>query len=275
MIESLKVARHNGALRDFEALAQFIPSIKLQRSDAQLVRERLRPYLANYYQRLGLTGGMQPDGVNSDFLTPEAIAANSPLSFLRSLMLESGPAGAAQVVLLNGVTRPDELRRIAKALPGVHFGDPAGEVTNVLTEYRWRALILLVVSALLMMPVLMWHYGWRGSLMTLLPPAVAVVLAPPIAALAGVTFTFFSALALILILSIGFDYAVFCREATPLRRPATMIGVWLAMMATLLSFGLLGFSRTYAVHSFGVTLLAGKILAFIFAPLASDRGKTS
>jgi len=276
LIESLKTARHDGALRDFEALAQFIPSIKLQSSDAGLVRERLlQPYLAGYYQRLGLTGGMQPDPANSGFLTPEAIAVSSPLSFLRSLILESGPTDASQVVLLNGVARPDDLRRIAEAVPGVHFADPAGEVTNVLTAYRRRALILLVVSAILMMPVLMWHYGLRGSLLTLLPPAAAVALAPPIAALAGVTFTFFSALALVLVLSIGFDYAVFCREATPLRRPATMIGVWLAMMATLLSFGLLGFSRTYAVHAFGITLLAGTILAFIFSPLASDRGKTS
>ena len=276
LIEELKVARHEGALRGFEALAQFIPSIKRQRSDSQLVRERLlRPYLAGYYQRLGLIGGIEPDTTSNNFLTPDAIAVSSPLSFLRSLILESGPTEASQVVLLNGVTRPDDLCRITEGVPGVHFADPAGEVTSILTEYRRRALILIVVSTLLMMPVLMWHYGLRGSLRTLLPPVAAVTLAPPVGALAGVTFNFFGALALVLVLSIGFDYAVFCREATPPHRPATMIGVWLAMMATLLSFGLLGFSRTYAVHAFGITLLAGTIFAFIFSPLASDRGKTS
>ena len=190
-------------------------------------------------------------------------------------MLADDPTGAAQVVLLNGVTRPDELRRIAAAVPGVHFADPAGEVTEVLTEYRRRAVILIALSALLMMPVLIWRYGWRGSLATLLPPAAAVVLAPALAALVGVSFTFFGAIALVLVLSIGFDYAVFCREAAPARRAVTMLGVCLAMIATLLSFGLLGFSRTYAVHAFGTTLLAGTILAFIFAPLAGDRGKSA
>jgi len=39
---------------------------------------------------------------------------------------------------------------------------------------------------------------------------------------------------------------------------------------TLLSCGLLVLSSTYAVHAFGATLLAGTILAFAFAPLASD-----
>ena len=115
----------------------------------------------------------------------------------------------------------------------------------------------------------------RGSLETLLPPAIAVLLAPELAALAGVSFTFFGAIALVLVLSIGFDYAVFCREAAPSRRAVTMLGVCLAMLATVLSFGLLGISRTYAVHAFGVTLLAGTILAFVLAPLAIDRRKTS
>jgi predicted exporter len=85
-----------------------------------------------------------------------------------------------------------------------------------------------------------------------------------------VRFTFFGALALVLVLSIGFDYAVFCRESEPFRRPATMLGVWLAMITTLLSFGLLVLSSTYAVHAFGATILVGIMLAFAFSPVASD-----
>ena len=274
LIDRLTAARQQGALRGFQAVAQFIPSIKRQRADAELVRDRLmRPFLASYYQRIGLTGGPQLDASAKAFLTPAAIGADSPLAFLRNLILQSGPAGATQVILLNGVTRPDDLRQIAHSVPGVHFTDPAGDVTRVLTAYRRRAVILLAISALLMMPVLLWRYGLRGSLMTMLPPTAAVVLAPALAALAGVTFTFFGALAMVLVLSIGFDYAVFCREAAPARRSVTMLGVCLAMVATLLSFGLLAFSQTYAVHAFGTTLLAGTIIAFIFAPLASGGGQ--
>jgi predicted exporter len=123
---------------------------------------------------------------------------------------------------------------------------------------------------LLMMPVLIWRYGLAGSARVTLPAAIAVLAAPPLVALAGVAFTFFNAMALVLVLSIAFDYAVFCRETAPSRRSVTMLGVWLAMMTTLLSFGLLVLSRTYAVHAFGATLLAGTILAFAFSPLACD-----
>ena len=78
-------------------------------------------------------------------------------------------------------------------------------------------------------------------------------------------------------LSIGFDYAVFCRETSPTQRAVTMLGVWLAMVTTLLSFGLLAFSRVFAVQAFGTTLLIGTLLAFLVSPLAGDsnsfRGK--
>ncbi|HXN86115.1 MAG TPA: MMPL family transporter [Candidatus Binataceae bacterium] len=267
----LDEAKQDGAIRGFQSLSQFIPSIARQREDRALVHNNLMvPYLASYYQRLGVTGGVQSDAETAGFLTPDAISDDSPLAFLRSMVLGSNPSGATHVVLLNGMVRPNEIRSIAEAVPGVRFVDPAGDVTRLLGEYRRRATILIAISVILMMPVLIWRYGLRGGFRVVLPPIIAVLAAPPIVALAGVTFTFFNAMALVLVLSIGFDYAVFCRETMPARRPVTMLGVWLAMLTTLLSFGLLVLSSTYAVHAFGATLLAGTILAFAFAPLASD-----
>jgi hypothetical protein len=37
--------------------------------------------------------------------------------------------------------------------------------------------------------------------------------------------------------------------------------------ATFFSFGLLSFSHTYAIHSFGLTVLLGVIFSFIYATL--------
>jgi len=267
----LTSATQDGAIRGFESLAQFVPSVARQRENRVLVHDKLMvPYLASYYQRLGITGAALTGAQSTGYLTPDAISEDSPLSFLRNLILESSASGTMHAVLLTGVSRPDEIRRIAKDFPGVRFVDPAGDVTRLLGAYRRRALILIALSALLMMPVLIWRYGLRGSLRVMLAPAIAVLAAPTLLALAGVTFSFFSAMALVLVLSIGFDYAVFCREAEPSRRSATMLGIWLAMLTTLLSFGLLVVSSTYAVHAFGATILVGTILAFAFSPIASE-----
>jgi len=266
----LTSATRDGAIRGFESLAQFVPSVARQRENRALVHDRLiLPYLASYYQRLGVSGALTDDQ-SGGYLTPDAISDDSPLSFLRNLILESNASGTMHAVLLAGVSRPDEIRRIAHDFPGVRFVDPAGDVTRLLSEYRQRALSLIAISVLLMMPVLIWRYGLRGSLRVMLAPVIAVLAAPPLVALAGVTFSFFNAMALVLVLSIGFDYAVFCREAAPSRRPVTMLGIWLAMLTTLLSFGLLVVSNTYAVHAFGATILVGTILAFAFSPIASE-----
>ena len=47
-----------------------------------------------------------------------------------------------------------------------------------------------------------------------------------------------TAMGLVLVLSIGFDYAIFCRETTEAQKDVTMLGILLALVTTLLSFGL-------------------------------------
>jgi predicted exporter len=270
LLERLDQAVADGALTGYQALAQVVPSIARQRADAALVRDQLiTPFLPAYYEKLGLPRDALIDE-DHGFLVPAAISEDSPLAFLRRLAVEDDAGGAAHLVLLSGVSRLDEVGHLAETVPGVRLIDPTGDVTRLLGEYRRRALLLLGLSLLFMMPVVLWRYGARASLRVLLPPAAAVLLTPPLVALAGLPFTFFGAMALVLVLSIGFDYAVFCKESGPAQRPVTMLGVWLAMITTLLSFGLLAFSSVMAVQSFGATLLIGALLACLVAPLTGD-----
>ncbi|HJT06495.1 MAG TPA: hypothetical protein VJ747_06205, partial [Stellaceae bacterium] len=267
----LAAAKADGALGGYQTLAQVIPSAARQRADRALVEDKLiQPFLADYYAQLGFAERSLAPEPERGVLTPAAIPADSPLSFLRSLVLEDDAQGAMHLVLLSGVARLDEVRRVSEAVPGVRLVDPAGDITRLLGEYRRRAMLLLGVSTLFMLPIIFWRYGLSGGARTLAPPAIAVLLTPPLMALYGIPFTFFSAMALILVLSIGFDYAVFCRETSPTQRAVTMLGVWLAMVTTLLSFGLLAFSRVFAVQAFGTTLLIGTLLAFLVSPLAGD-----
>jgi predicted exporter len=271
LLAPLEYARERGGLRGFQTLAQFIPSITRQGENRTLVTDKLmRPYLATHYQRLGISGAAQPGDNVAGYLTPDAIGADSPIAFMRNLIVESEAAGTTNLVLLTDVAHPDAIQRIADGAQGVRLVDPAEDISALLKAYHMRAMILIGVSVLLMMPVLIWRYGARGGLRAILPPTIAVIATPPLLALAGMRFSFFSAVGLVLVLSIGFDYSVFCRETDTSRRPVTMLGILLAMVTTLLSFGLLAFSGTYAVRSFGATLLVGTTLAFALSPIASD-----
>jgi len=269
LIGLLRRAQSNGVLEGFQAIAQVVPSAERQRDNRRLVHDALiSPYLAAFNARLGITEALLPDAADPGMLTPDSIPAASPLSLLRDLDLGASGGGIAHAVLLNGVAQLGALRQIAEAVPGVRLVDPIGDLTRLLGEYRRRAVIVLGVSAVLMLPVVFLRYGLRGGLRVVAPPAVAILASPALVALVGVPFTFFNAMALVLVLSVGFDYAVFCRETDARHRAATMLGVWLAMATTLLSFGLLGISRVFAVHAFGLTLLVGTLLAFLASPIA-------
>ena len=122
-----------------------------------------------------------------------------------------------------------------------------------------------------MAPLLVWRYGWRHGAWGFLPPALAAVLTVPLRALGGANFNFFDAMGLVLVLSVGMDYAVFCAESLGERRPVTVLAVLLAASTALMSCGLLALSQAAAVSHFGATMTVGILLSLMFAPLACRR----
>ena len=90
---------------------------------------------------------------------------------------------------------------------------------------------------------------------------------PGLLALAGQAFTFFSAIALVLMLAMGVDYAIFYAEDRGRADPIVMISVGLAMLTAFISFGLLGTSDVAAVRSFGLTMAVGLPIAYSLAPM--------
>ena len=80
----------------------------------------------------------------------------------------------------------------------------------------------------------------------------------------------FNWLALMLVLGVGANYAVFLREGA-LRAAADLGAVWtgvlLSAATTLLSFGMLGMSAMPALRSFGATLALGIAVSVLLAPI--------
>ncbi|MGD0144008.1 MAG: hypothetical protein ABSC92_12680 [Rhizomicrobium sp.] len=265
----LSSAHKQAILGGYTAMSQFVPSIARQAENRKLVQERLiAPYLANYLAQTGYLGRID-DGAPDGFLTPADLPHTGPLSML-SILDMSDAAHSAHIVLLRNVRDAGRLEKSIGGIPGTRFVSLTDDWSRLFGDYRRYAICLLALSALLMYPLLGWRYGWLDGLRVMAPSLAAVALAPPIAALAGVAFTFFNAMALVLVLSIGVDYSVFCRETSGARKPVTMLAIALAALSTILSFGMLAFSRVFAVHAFGATMRIGIALAFLFAPIAGD-----
>ena len=196
LADLLSGVREKGALTGFTTVAQFVPSIARQTENRNLVTTRLvTPHLASYVSQIGYEGAIDytpPDR----FATPSDLPVVGPLSLLATLNI-GGKESSAHIVLLHGVTDASAVAALVSSLPNVRFVSLAEDWSRLFGVYRRYALALLALSAVLMLPILCWRYGWWGGLRVMAPSVAAVVLTPALAALAGVTFTFFNAMALV------------------------------------------------------------------------------
>lgn len=253
------------ALAGWQMPAAFVPSAARQAENAALAGRLLGAPTAAQAARLGIDPPPPAPQV-----PPLTLAeARRVLPFLDALVLPSAAGGGAvHLVALEKLADPSALRAAIAGLAGVRLVDPAEDFSQVLARYRERAVALLALSAALMAPVLLWRYrrrAWR----VLAAPLLAVAATPALRALGGGGFSFFDAMGLVLTLSMGVDYAVFCAEGRPARRNVTAAGVSLAAVTTLLSFGILAASAVPAVRGFGLTLAIGITLSWLLAPLAA------
>jgi len=136
---------------------------------------------------------------------------------------------------------------------------------TVLTGLLLVALVVIACGAML-------RLGWRKGLISLVPSVLSLGCGLAALAASGHPVNLFSLLALVLVLGIGINYTLFFSNprGTPL---TSMLAITLAMMTTLLTLGMLVFSATQAISSFGIVLVSGIFTAFLLAPLAMPAKK--
>ncbi|WP_373084997.1 MMPL family transporter [Sneathiella sp.] len=265
----LEALRANGVIRGYRMISQFIPSVERQQENRALVNKTLIPHLAEHMARIGLSGYI-PYQHGDQMLTLDQLAVTDIPSFLAPLLVYKTPGVVVHAVSLTGVKDSAPLAALAAKSENIELVNQAESLSRTFGTYRLKALIMLAVAYGVVWVFLSLRYGPFGAVKAMLPSIGAVVLTPPLIALTGETFTFFNAMSLMLVFAIGLDYAVFNRESIGNRKRRAMLANGLSAISTLLAFGLLAMSDTYAIHAFGFTILVGITLAYCLAPLASD-----
>ena len=169
--------------------------------------------------------------------------------------------------MLFGLQDTEVLSEGIAALPSVTAVNKAAELSGLFGQYRARVALLLAAAYLIIFAGLSTRYGPRRAAVVLIPPVFAGLLALILISLAGQSLNLFHFLAMILVLGIGIDFTLFLAEARG-ELQSTMFAISLSAITTMLSFGLLSLSGTYAVHSFGLTVLIGIACAYLLSPLA-------
>ena len=265
----LEALRASGAIGNYRMMSQFIPSKARQLENQALVKRSLIPELAAHMNTLGFSGD-PPYDLDSGALAPDQLAGKEMPGFFSQLQIYNTPGIVVHAVTLSGVKDTAQLAALAAKFENVALISQADTLSRTFAAYRVKALIMLAIAYGVVWVFLSLRYGMLGALKVMLPSIGAVVLAPCLVALGGEAFTFFNAMSLMLIFAIGLDYALFNRESSGEKQKRAMLANCLSAISTLLAFGLLALSDTYAIHAFGITILVGIILAYGLAPLAAD-----
>jgi predicted exporter len=260
----LRTLQAQDRITGWRALSDWLPSQRRQTQDAALTAKVERAVLGQVGAAVGqplqrATFAAQP------LLLSEFLAA--PVSRpVRSLWIGKLDNQVASVVMIAGLSTAtlDVVRAQADNLPGVRWVDRTADFSHLLGHYRKIMTNLLLVSVAVVFIVLAVRYR-RNAWRVLLPTVLAGLLALAVLGWIGEPLQLFNVLALLLLLGVGVDYAIFLIEQDD--APHAWLAVCLGAASTSLSFGLLGLSATPALHAFGLTLLLGIGAVWLLSPL--------
>jgi predicted exporter len=256
-------------------LSDFLPSVKRQKANWTATQSLLA-------QRQTLTAGLVDIGLSDDliesffqslqsgprpWLRPEIWLRHDASAGLRQLWLGDSDGRASILVPIREIHDLPWLRRAIARRDGVYYVDQIEEFTHIFKRYRQQSMRLVVGAYVLVFALLLWRYGKRGTLV-MLPPLLAALITVEVLGLLGQTLHFMHGLALLLILGMGVDYAIFLAESPADEDPTTMLALTLSALTTLLSFGLLSLSSQTVLQSIGLTTLIGIAVALLLSPIA-------
>ncbi|WJY15111.1 MMPL family transporter [Pectobacteriaceae bacterium CE90] len=265
-LEQLAPKLHEAQQKQWLTTYRLLPlsSMKQQQHDLQLITSAFPAVMARL-RDVGVT--VENPNVQPMPVTPE-IWLNSPISEGWRLLWLTLPGGESGVLVpVSGVSQSAKLAQLAKTVSGVAWIDRKSTFDNLFGFYRiilgW--LLGAALTAIALSYVV--RLGFRRGLISVVPSVLSLGGGLAVLSLSGHALNLFSLLALVLVLGIGINYTLFF--SNPRGTPMTsLLAVTLAMCTTLLTLGMLIFSGTPAISSFGIVLCSGIFTAFLLAPLA-------
>lgn len=290
LLAQLKILASQNKLSAYQGLSDYWPDEKVQQSNYGFLDKTLyQPGLVQQYMKglsfsdTAIKSELQQftEGKARTISLPDWIATANESQ--KNLWLGCNPKSCRSIVSLVGIKDLSALSSLQN-LTGVSWVDQVGQLSSVFARYRVQVSLLLAATYLLVLIGLGLKFGWRNALVITAIPIVSALVSLAMIGWFNQLFSLFNLFALLLVLGIGVDDAVFFFMAdearqqkksgeteTENRRSSTSLAVTLSALTTLLAFGLLAVSTTEIVHAFGFTVATGIFTAFLCSPLVGYR----
>ncbi|CAG7856140.1 hypothetical protein MCAMS1_00525 [biofilm metagenome] len=287
LLNDLKLLKQQNKLDTFQGLSELWPDNLSQQENYRILNDALYQsgHIEKYMTALGFTKAAINNEINEFQLAKDrSIALTDWLKSVdetkRNLWLNCDSGTCRSIVSLTGIHDVATLAAL-QSLPGVTWVDQVEDLSSLLARYRIRISYLLVAAYIAVFVGLSIKFGWRNALVITSVPVVSALMSLAMMGWFNQLFSVFNLFALLLVLGIGVDDAVFfhlvgdAASTTSLpingrindKRATTSLAVTLSAITTLLAFGLLAISSTEIVHAFGFTVGVGILTALMCSPL--------
>ena len=290
LVAQLETLRQRHKLVAFQAISADWPDEPMQQNNYQLLDKSL--YQSGLLKQYMADLGFSEQAIKSEYQFFN-VAKDKTISLAdwlatadatkRSLWLGCDLTGCRSIVALIEINDLPALAELPK-VSGVTWVDQVDQLSSMFARYRIRVSLLLTAAYLLVLIGLSSKFGWRNALKITAIPVVSALVSLAMIGWFNQLFSLFNLFALLLVLGIGVDDAIFffmadgagkLENSTNIenidRRKSTSLAVTLSAITTLLAFGLLAVSSTEVVHAFGFTVAIGIFTALLCSPLVGHR----
>lgn len=269
----LAAARAEGALAGYRSVVDLIPSVATQTETLRRMRDdaTFLPRLRAALVRAGfVAAAFQP----FEQALREPASPLTPATLLRTdladLIAPFRAPLAHRVAYLTPVEGGRDLAERLRGLDGVYYLDQESLFSAAYGRFRGRTVTLLAVGLVLVLGTLLARYrDLRIAAIGMLPAVIGAGAALGVEALRGVSGSMMHVIGALLVLSMGVDYGIYALESRQHRdeRATTLLGMLLAALTTVLSFGLLGLSENPALAAIGATVGVGMVFTVVASPV--------
>lgn len=275
-LQKLKLDQH---LNSYYALSTFLPSIKMQKSnydlllmkindsESKLTEEEKNIWFA--YDNKQPYRSIQP----INYLTPE-IFFNSQFGSTFKKFIHESNGQYFSVVLPIGLKNETAIQNAVANKKDIIYINNRERISDSLKLMREKITISTIVIYILITILLLFKHGLKKSLAIVLIPLISALLALSVLVLAKQNIHIGHFLALIIVLGTGIDYTIFLAESQKIKK-STWVAITVSALTTILSFGLLALCQTEFLRAFGQMVLLGVGFSYLLCPLfysiASDK----
>jgi predicted exporter len=275
-MQTLQIA---GKIVSFDTPTRFLPSQSLQKQRQAAIPSQ--DVLAANLKVASTEVGFNPDSFkpfldeialtkNGELISRKTLKGTQLAAQVESLVVEK-PNLASVMLPLRDVKDEGALRAAIAALntPDLRVLDLTTETSTLYQTYRNQSIAYASAGMVAIFIIFtLYHWSLKRAVRLMWPLVAAVLWTGSILALAGTVLSIFHIVALLLVVGVGSNYALFFdNQVDDVSLGPVMISLVVCNLSTIFGFGVLGFSTMPVLSAIGATVGIGAVLCLVLSAL--------